>query len=268
MISLPTPQQAPSTEWIPSPSKLAPPSGGQSEDPQGSNNQDPQSLHKYTYCHNNPVNALDPSGRFVGSIGLAGGLSIGATVQSAISVVALTVGYIIVDTLLDKLRKKGSLWHVRDKTLIRLAKRFNKGALIAGNMSRMYFTPINFVPPIIDIVGLLNNAFFQGGISAAIKIGAWDLRTKAGIAAFVAARPQAADGIAADPSLGEPSREPVLVISASKDSWYAPMYGGGIAVKNELSRWHPVSLIFKSVVTLPGEHVEFGKYKTIPEVVE
>jgi RHS repeat-associated protein len=27
------------------------------------NNQDPQSLHKYLYCHNNPINGIDPSGR-------------------------------------------------------------------------------------------------------------------------------------------------------------------------------------------------------------
>jgi len=32
------------------------------------NRQDPQSLHKYAYCHNNPVNAVDPSGR-MGLIG-------------------------------------------------------------------------------------------------------------------------------------------------------------------------------------------------------
>jgi hypothetical protein len=28
------------------------------------NMQDPQSLHKYTYVHNNPINAIDPSGNF------------------------------------------------------------------------------------------------------------------------------------------------------------------------------------------------------------
>ena len=28
------------------------------------NNQDPQSLHKYHYCHDNPVNAVDPSGHY------------------------------------------------------------------------------------------------------------------------------------------------------------------------------------------------------------
>jgi RHS repeat-associated protein len=42
-------------------------------DPYAGNNQDPQSLHKYTYCHNNPVNNIDPTGMFVFSLS---GLSI------------------------------------------------------------------------------------------------------------------------------------------------------------------------------------------------
>jgi RHS repeat-associated protein len=33
-------------------------------DPYSGNMQDPQSLHKYAYCHNNPVNGIDPSGNF------------------------------------------------------------------------------------------------------------------------------------------------------------------------------------------------------------
>jgi RHS repeat-associated protein len=33
-------------------------------DPYAGNSQDPQSLHKYLYCHNNPVNHIDPSGKF------------------------------------------------------------------------------------------------------------------------------------------------------------------------------------------------------------
>jgi RHS repeat-associated protein len=31
-------------------------------DPYHGNNSDPQSLHKYTYCHNNPINGINPSG--------------------------------------------------------------------------------------------------------------------------------------------------------------------------------------------------------------
>ena len=33
-------------------------------DPFAGSPQDPQSLHKYLYCHNNPVNNIDPSGQF------------------------------------------------------------------------------------------------------------------------------------------------------------------------------------------------------------
>jgi RHS repeat-associated protein len=33
-------------------------------DPFAGNTQDPQSLHKYLYCHANPINGIDPSGRF------------------------------------------------------------------------------------------------------------------------------------------------------------------------------------------------------------
>jgi len=34
-------------------------------DPYAGNSQDPQSLHKYAYCHANPINATDPSGEWV-----------------------------------------------------------------------------------------------------------------------------------------------------------------------------------------------------------
>lgn len=33
-------------------------------DPYSGNKQDPQSLHKYLYCHNNPINGIDPTGQF------------------------------------------------------------------------------------------------------------------------------------------------------------------------------------------------------------
>ncbi|MFA5554700.1 MAG: RHS repeat-associated core domain-containing protein [Phycisphaerae bacterium] len=37
-------------------------------DPYAGNLHDPQSLHKYLYCHANPINNIDPTGKFIGSI--------------------------------------------------------------------------------------------------------------------------------------------------------------------------------------------------------
>ena len=55
-------------------------------DPYAGNLHDPQSLHKYAYCHTDPVNGIDPSGEFtvgeiltVSSISSAIGLVMGAT---------------------------------------------------------------------------------------------------------------------------------------------------------------------------------------------
>ncbi len=53
-------------------------------DPYSGNMQDPQSLHKYLYCHANPVNRLDPSGLF-GSI---------ADVAISIGIISLVSGVI------------------------------------------------------------------------------------------------------------------------------------------------------------------------------
>ena len=50
-------------------------------DPYSGNMQDPQSLHKYAYVHNNPVNAIDPTGKFWG---MSAGLSIALVTVSII----------------------------------------------------------------------------------------------------------------------------------------------------------------------------------------
>jgi hypothetical protein len=44
------------------------------------NNQDPQSLHKYLYCHANPLNGVDPSGNEFSLTGLTIAMAIGATI--------------------------------------------------------------------------------------------------------------------------------------------------------------------------------------------
>jgi RHS repeat-associated protein len=52
-------------------------------DPYVGNMQDPQSLHKYLYVHNNPVNAIDPTGEFA-IVRVAVGVSIGMIIIGAI----------------------------------------------------------------------------------------------------------------------------------------------------------------------------------------
>ncbi|MCJ7617179.1 MAG: hypothetical protein MUO43_11650 [Desulfobacterales bacterium] len=52
-------------------------------DPFAGNTQDPQSLHKYLYCHNNPINAIDPTGHFT-LLGLLFVFSISALVASIV----------------------------------------------------------------------------------------------------------------------------------------------------------------------------------------
>jgi len=48
------------------------------------NNEDPQSLHKYLYCHANPVNAIDPSGKF----------EIGLNLMTLITIVIIAIVYV------------------------------------------------------------------------------------------------------------------------------------------------------------------------------
>lgn len=55
-------------------------------DPFAGNMQDPQSLHKYTYVHGDPIQGIDPTGEFVGSIaGLLASVTIGGGVDSEYS---------------------------------------------------------------------------------------------------------------------------------------------------------------------------------------
>ena len=56
-------------------------------DPYAGNTQDPQSLHKYLYCHNNPINAIDPTGK----------MTINSLV-TAIAIGAIVIGIILTVT--------------------------------------------------------------------------------------------------------------------------------------------------------------------------
>ena len=65
-------------------------------DPFWGNASDPQSLHKYTYCHGDPVNHIDPSGYFLAvGIGLLGGATYNMFMNSFKSSRDLAVGGLI-----------------------------------------------------------------------------------------------------------------------------------------------------------------------------
>jgi RHS repeat-associated protein len=66
-------------------------------DPFAGNNQDPQSLHKYLYCHANPINGIDPSGR---------GMEVGLMVFLALCVIV--VGIVLVLLSPRRFRMEGS----------------------------------------------------------------------------------------------------------------------------------------------------------------
>jgi len=61
-------------------------------DPFAGNNQDPQSLHKYLYCHANPVNGVDPTGQFFNLVGAL-------TIIAIIARMAAMVGIGLLSTL-------------------------------------------------------------------------------------------------------------------------------------------------------------------------
>lgn len=73
-------------------------------DPYSGNLQDPQSLHKYAYCHANPVNAVDPSGMFAqGMPASIGGLIVSLVVIAAIVAIAyLAIRYVVVPLVLKQ----------------------------------------------------------------------------------------------------------------------------------------------------------------------
>ena len=61
-------------------------------DPFAGNNQDPQSLHKYLYCHANPINGIDPSGQFtLTNVMVSMAIAIAAIALPALNMLAMTL---------------------------------------------------------------------------------------------------------------------------------------------------------------------------------
>ncbi|MFA7486382.1 MAG: RHS repeat-associated core domain-containing protein, partial [Phycisphaerae bacterium] len=91
-------------------------------DPYSGNTSDPQSLHKYLYCHANPVNAIDPSGRFsvteVISVNTIMAVAIGALAP------ALMVGY-------EKAKAGASIWEIIKSAALTWGSAFGLGIGLA-----------------------------------------------------------------------------------------------------------------------------------------
>jgi RHS repeat-associated protein len=68
-------------------------------DPFFGNLSDPQSLHKYLYTHADPVNGIDPSGKFGGVVGVGVSMSIGSGMQSKSAKTNVSAGYHAVCTI-------------------------------------------------------------------------------------------------------------------------------------------------------------------------
>ncbi|MEN6309506.1 MAG: RHS repeat-associated core domain-containing protein [Anaerohalosphaeraceae bacterium] len=74
-------------------------------DPYAGNMQDPQSLHKYLYCHANPVNNVDPTGEFIGGL-------TGLTIAIAIGAVLTNIGLTVYSGIRHKQGGLGIAWSV------------------------------------------------------------------------------------------------------------------------------------------------------------
>ncbi len=58
------------------------------------NNQDPASLHKYLYCHGNPVSLVDPSGYYATSVADVGVATTTATTLETLALSAIATAYV------------------------------------------------------------------------------------------------------------------------------------------------------------------------------
>jgi len=160
------------------------------------------------------------------------------------------------DFLLDSIvRRRSIVWHIRDYTLLRLAKTFNNGNLLTPTSPPMYFTPAFF-----SLNDLANVLTFQIVKLAKIMNG---FGTQSAIDDYISSlKLHKADVEKVDPNLTIPSCVPVMVVSAPIGSVFARRFNGGIAVTYE-AEW-PVRIVIKTMTTQPGEYVVRRKYKTIP----
>jgi len=123
-------------------------------DPFSGNYSDPQSLHKYLYCHANPINALDPSGN---SVAMGGGFIMNLTVQTFIRATIAAIVFGVMSAIFTKVR--GATWTQSIWTGI-------KTAAITGLvfMSPLFAWGLLVISPILIGVGIAGGDVTKGDI--------------------------------------------------------------------------------------------------------
>ncbi len=141
------------------------------------NNSDPQSLHKYLYCHANPINAIDPTGKWVGAIAI-GVLNVLSVISTAVSAVAIAIPIIRIGISLKNLvALSGIAEMIRSSSLdmvTQLTLRNQITLLALQNIAAMFTAFGNLVQEVLMqvvflvVVGLLIRAAFAT-IGSAIR---------------------------------------------------------------------------------------------------
>jgi RHS repeat-associated protein len=118
-------------------------------DPFEGNYNDPQSLHKYLYCHANPINNLDPSGQqttFAEVIHIA---AIGLRIYSAL-MLAYNVGRIIYLTATEQMTIDRAMWEIAKMGLEMAA--WWVGGWLVGKIIQFGSVPLSKLPQIFQRV--------------------------------------------------------------------------------------------------------------------
>jgi hypothetical protein len=214
------------------------------------NNEDPLSLHKYLYCHDNPINGIDPSGHEYNAIGQVGVMGIQGIMSRAVMVALIQTGATL---LVDNFsREQLFLFHVTDSTIVKIAQQYNHGAFRTFNShTSMFFATTSTHVGSMLIYGL--------GYPIGIYTGAFQAPTTAGIKAF--ADDLGVPYVSLPPDLQRPSNKPVIILTSKKGSLMGKIwFNGGISVEGNFY----VPLIYSTFTTAPGEMVEPRNYKLIP----
>lgn len=218
-------------------------------DTEDGDNEDPASLHKYLYCHAEPVNNTDPSGHAelveqVGVVDIELSLMTSFLRTAAFATAAALTDYYS--------RNQLFLFHVTDDTIVQMALLYNGGDFRTAGSTR----PMFFATTSPHIASLL---MYGLGYPALIHTPLFDKKTDAGIRAF--AKDLGIPYAALPPLFRKASHKPVVILTSKKGSVTGRIYfNGGINVQGGVY----IPLFYSTFNAAPGEMVKPQNYKLIP----